>query len=163
MWRGIRAIANRCCLNFYILYYIIIDEITYVAEWDKGIKFAADSGALENCVVILTGSELTLMQSARMTFPGRQGDADKVDFHLYSLSFYEFLTLKNSIEDLADNRFWPVEVKWRNQQRTKDLTQLCKYQNGQIFAKIFREGNLQGIPMIPLPLGLLRLPTCPVE
>lgn len=82
-------------------YYIIIDEITYVKDWDRGIKFAADSGILNDCIVILTGSDLTLMQSARMTFPGRRGPADQVDFHIYSLSFKEFLTLKNTINDLT--------------------------------------------------------------
>jgi len=53
--------------------YIIIDEITYVNNWDRGIKSAADLGLLNDCIVILTGSDLTLMQSARMTFPGRRG------------------------------------------------------------------------------------------
>jgi len=82
------------------LLYIIIDEITYVNNWDKGIKFAADAGILQECIVILTGSDLSLMQAARMTFPGRRGQADVVDFHIYSLSFYEYLTLKESIADL---------------------------------------------------------------
>jgi len=81
-------------------YYIIIDEITYVNQWDRGIKFAADAGMLDECIVVLTGSDLSLMQSARMTFPGRRGMADEVDFHIYSLSFREFLTLKNAVSDL---------------------------------------------------------------
>ena len=80
--------------------YIIIDEITYVDKWDRGIKFAVDAGMLDDCIVILTGSDLTLMQAARMTFPGRRGVANEVDFHIYSLSFREFLTLKKSIANL---------------------------------------------------------------
>jgi len=32
--------------------------------------------------------------SARMRFPGRRGSADIVDFHLYPLSFFEFVKLK---------------------------------------------------------------------
>ena len=40
------------------------------------------------------------MQQARMTFPGRRGKAEKVDYHVYSLSFKEFLQLKNSIPDI---------------------------------------------------------------
>ena len=82
--------------------YIIIDEITYVDNWDKGIKFAADAGYLHNSIVILTGSDLILIQSARMTFPGRRGKADKVDFHIYSLSFKDFLELKGTISNLED-------------------------------------------------------------
>jgi uncharacterized protein len=81
--------------------YIIIDEITYIKDWDKGIKFAADAGYLHNCIVVLTGSDLSLMQSARMTFPGRRGKADQVDYHIYPLSFKEYLKLKNTIPHLA--------------------------------------------------------------
>jgi predicted AAA+ superfamily ATPase len=82
--------------------YIIIDEITYVKDWDKGIKFAADAGYLRNCMVILTGSDLNLMQSARMTFPGRRGRADKIDFHIYPLSFKEYLKLCQALPDLEN-------------------------------------------------------------
>lgn len=82
--------------------YIIIDEITYVREWEKGIKFCADAGYLQNTIVILTGSDLTLMQAARMTFPGRRGRADTVDFHIYPLSFKAFLQLKKSIPTLLE-------------------------------------------------------------
>ena len=81
--------------------YIVIDEITYVKHWEKGIKFMADAGYFEHCIVILTGSDLTLMQSARMSFPGRRGIADKVDYHIYPLSFKEVLTLKKTVPDIA--------------------------------------------------------------
>lgn len=84
------------------LSFLIIDEITYVNEWDRAIKFCADAGYLKHCIVVLTGSDLTLMQAARMTFPGRRGKADTVDFHVYPLSFREFLQLKNSVSDLND-------------------------------------------------------------
>lgn len=76
------------------LCFIIIDEITSIKDWDKGIKFLADGGILEDVILILTGSDLVLMQEARMTFPGRRGKADKVDFHFYPLSFKEFVDLK---------------------------------------------------------------------
>ena len=81
--------------------YIIIDEITYIKQWDKGIKFAADAGYLQKSVVILTGSDLSLMQAAKMTFPGRRGNADIVDFHIYSLSFKEYLKLKKILPDIS--------------------------------------------------------------
>lgn len=87
--------------------YIVIDEITYVKNWEQGIKFLADTGLFHNCIVILTGSDLTLMQAARMSFPGRRGKADKVDYHIYPLSFKEVLLLKNVIPDL--NRYITTE------------------------------------------------------
>jgi predicted AAA+ superfamily ATPase len=83
------ALMNRENLCF-----LIVDEITYIKDWDKGIKFLADGGILERVVLILTGSDLVLMQEARMRFPGRRGKADKVDFHFYPLSFKEFVDLK---------------------------------------------------------------------
>jgi predicted AAA+ superfamily ATPase len=82
--------------------YVLIDEITYVTHWDKAIKYAADAGWLENTVLMLTGSDLTLMQEARMRFPGRRGKASTVNFHLYPLSFYEVVMLKEKIKKLPD-------------------------------------------------------------
>lgn len=85
--------------------YIIIDEVTYIKDWDQGVKYLADAGSLENVVTVLTGSDLTLMQEARMRFPGRRGVADQVDFHLYPLSFFEFINLKLNPSDTP-----PTEV-----------------------------------------------------
>ena len=89
--------------------YIIVDEVSYIAHWDKGVKFLADAGLLQKTELIVTGSDLVLMQEARMTFPGRRGAAEKTDFHLYPLSFYEFLTLihpdKNFDFAMSDDLF----------------------------------------------------------
>ncbi len=76
------------------LRYLIIDEITYIQDWDKAIKYAADAGMLDDVILILTGSEITLIQEARVRFPGRRGKATKVNFHLYPLSFAEVVQLK---------------------------------------------------------------------
>lgn len=77
------------------LKYLILDEITYIKEWDKTIKYLADIGALEQVILVLSSSDLTLTQEACKRFPGRRGKAAKVDFHYYPLSFGEFLKLKN--------------------------------------------------------------------
>jgi predicted AAA+ superfamily ATPase len=83
------------------LNYILIDEITYIKEWDKAIKYAADAGLLENSIVMLTGSDLTLIQEARMRFPGRRGKADVINFHLFPLSFKESVLLKYPAFEVA--------------------------------------------------------------
>ena len=75
------------------LNYLIVDEVTYIRDWDKTVKFAADAGLLERTVLIVTGSDLTIMQDARIRFPGRRGESAVADFHLYPLSFGEYLTL----------------------------------------------------------------------
>ncbi len=78
------------------LRYILLDEVTYIRDWDKAIKYAADMGLLDNVVLLLTGSDLTLIQEARSRFPGRRGKASIVNFHLYPLSFREVIKLKHS-------------------------------------------------------------------
>jgi len=52
-------------------------------------------------------------------------------------------------------RFWPVEVKWRNQIRPKDLKQIKKYKRGRIFGKVNEITHINGVKTIPLPLALL--------
>ena len=77
--------------------YILLDEVTYIADWDKGIKYLADAGLLEDVVLIATGSDMVVIQEARMRFPGRRGQAATVDFHLQPLSFAESLRLKRGL------------------------------------------------------------------
>ena len=71
----------------------LLDEVTYIRDWDKGIKFLADAGILENIILLLTGSDTVIIKEARMRFPGRRGPADKVDFLIHPLSFFEFIKL----------------------------------------------------------------------
>jgi predicted AAA+ superfamily ATPase len=77
------------------MHYLLLDEITYIKNWDKAIKYAADSGLLNNTVLILTGSDLSLMHEAKLRFPGRRGQSDIINFHLYPLSFKETVLLKH--------------------------------------------------------------------
>lgn len=86
------------------LLYLILDEVTYIRDWDKGVKYLADAGMLDNAAVFLTGSDLVIIQEARMRLPGRRGRADTVDFHMYSLSFFEAVRLKGrfSSDELAN-------------------------------------------------------------
>lgn len=79
--------------------YIIIDEISYIRDWDKGIKYLADAGLFENVVVLLTGSDLVIIKEARMRFPGRRGSSGTVDFHLYPITFRETVMLKRGLSD----------------------------------------------------------------
>ena len=80
--------------------YILLDEVTYIRDWDKAVKYAADAGLLEKTELILTGSDLLIIQEARMRFPGRRGQADIVDFHLHPLSFGEVLKLKDRLSSI---------------------------------------------------------------
>lgn len=93
------------------LKYIILDEITYIKEWDKTIKYLADIGALESTILVLSGSDLVLMQDARKRFPGRRGKASQVDFHYYPLSFSEYLSLKGKLTPALNSELF-VEVEY---------------------------------------------------
>lgn len=74
--------------------FVIIDEVTDIAGWDKAIKFVADAGLLRSTIMMLTGSDLRFIQEARLRFPGRRGKASIVNFHLYPLSFAEWVELE---------------------------------------------------------------------
>lgn len=83
------------------LKYVILDEVNYIKDWDKAIKFAADAGLLEETVLFLTGSDSGFIKEARMRFPGRRGKASVVDFHYYPLSFREVVHLKTGKEVIS--------------------------------------------------------------
>jgi predicted AAA+ superfamily ATPase len=74
---------------------LILDEVTYIRDWDRAVKFAADAGLLDRIVLMITGSDLALMRAARARFPGRRGVEDVVDFRLRPLSFREAFTLEH--------------------------------------------------------------------
>ncbi len=75
------------------LFLMIIDEVTYVKEWDRVIKALADEGAFSNGACVLTGSDTLILKEAAMRFPGRRGNAKQVDFHLYPLAFADYVNL----------------------------------------------------------------------
>lgn len=72
---------------------LIIDEVTYVKGWDRVIKALADEGYFREGLCFLTGSDTIILKEAAMRFPGRRGKAARVDFHLYPLSFAEYVQL----------------------------------------------------------------------
>ena len=74
---------------------LVIDEVTYVKDWDRVIKSLADEGYFTRGLCILTGSDTNLLKEAAMRFPGRRGKAAQVDFHLYPLTFFEYVQLRN--------------------------------------------------------------------
>lgn len=76
------------------LRYLLLDEVTYIKEWDKGIKYLADTGLLQDVVLVVTGSDSLVVRESRMRFPGRRGRSAQVDFHLYPLSFSDTLRLR---------------------------------------------------------------------
>jgi uncharacterized protein len=82
---------NRCQRDQF--FYLFIDEVTYVKDWDRVIKYFADLGYFRQGVVLITDSDSVVLQEGIKRFPGRRGTADKTDFHYYPLSFFEYVQL----------------------------------------------------------------------
>jgi len=88
-------------INFFLnqiskkgLFLLIIDEITFVKNWDRAIKALADEGVFNKGLCLLTGSDTLILKEAAMRFPGRRGKASKIDFHIYPLTFFEYVSLR---------------------------------------------------------------------
>ena len=74
-------------------FYLFLDEITYVKEWDRAIKYFADPVYFTKGSVLVTGFHSVALKEAMKKFTGRRGKSENTDFHYYPLSFSEFLLL----------------------------------------------------------------------
>jgi predicted AAA+ superfamily ATPase len=83
---------------------LIIDEITYVKNWERVIKAIADEGYFNSGLCILTGSDTLILKEAAMSFPGRRGKATISDFHLYPLTFPAYAKLKSASSTISNEQ-----------------------------------------------------------
>lgn len=72
---------------------LILDEVTFIQDWQRIIKSLADEAWFRRGFCILTGSDTIVLKQATTHFPGRRGEADQTDFHLLPLSFKEYVQL----------------------------------------------------------------------
>jgi len=72
--------------------YIFLDEISRVKNWQRAIKALKDSGELDNCFILLTGSHTLDIKYGIERLPGRTGKFGK-DLALLPLSFSEYIKL----------------------------------------------------------------------
>lgn len=78
---------------------LVIDEITFVKDWDRVIKALADEGHFQQGLCLLTGSDTLILKEAAMRFPGRRGMASQMDFHLHPLSFREYVDVRGGVTE----------------------------------------------------------------
>lgn len=84
--------------------YLFVDEINYIRDWDKSIKYLSDAGFFEDISVILTGSDSQVIRTSMKHFAGRRGASDRVDFDFHPLSFKEFVCLiRKDLKPLCDS------------------------------------------------------------
>jgi len=115
--------------------YLFVDEVSYILEWDKSIKYLADSGIFEHMSVILTGSDNQIIRTAMKRFAGRRGKADKVDFVFLPISFKESVILKNPKLNLLCEKITEAPV-------TQPIEEYCEYH--EVLMRYFLEYLLHG-------------------
>ncbi len=79
--------------------YIILDEISSVKDWQKGIKSLYDAGRLKNCTLVLTGSHSIDLRKATETLARRRGEVHKLKDQLP-----DKILLPTKFSEYADTR-----------------------------------------------------------
>jgi len=74
--------------------YIFLDEVSRVKDWQRSIKSLIDSGELEDCCLMVTGSNTLDIKYGSERLPGRTGKKGK-DFVLLPMNFSSFVKLVN--------------------------------------------------------------------
>ncbi|MBI4453557.1 ATP-binding protein [Candidatus Woesearchaeota archaeon] len=77
--------------------YIFLDEISYVKDWQKAIKYFIDTKGSQNITITLTGSNILDLKKSSERLPGRVGEKEGVNSNkiLLPMKFAEFIELKN--------------------------------------------------------------------
>lgn len=76
--------------------YMFLDEVTSVAEWQKGIKWLVDNGRLNDCTVLATGSQAASMLRSAERLSGRRGRiSESYDKILRPMRFSEFACVED--------------------------------------------------------------------
>ncbi len=70
--------------------YVLLDDVTSVRDWQKGIKPLFDSGLMQRTMLMLTSLDKTLVQDTQIFFPKEK----RGDFIINPLSFRETVLLK---------------------------------------------------------------------
>lgn len=71
-------------------WYIFLDEVTSVPQWQKGIKVSWDQGLTRKDFLLLTGSSAHDLKTGAEQLPGRRGNG--LDFLHLPMSFRDFCT-----------------------------------------------------------------------
>ncbi|MBI4728407.1 MAG: ATP-binding protein [Acidobacteria bacterium] len=70
---------------------LFVDEITAVAEWERGLKRVLDRGELRRILVVTTGSRATDLRRGGERLPGRKGKLGRTTYVFLPVPYAEFL------------------------------------------------------------------------
>lgn len=102
--------------------YLYLDEVTSVRNWQKAIKYLKDGGRLENCTVIMVGSNSIDMRKGTEMLPGRRGLSSKpLDLVQEPMKFGDYVA--------ATNRDLGAKIK---KYRERGVYAICKLADGNI-------------------------------
>lgn len=73
--------------------YIFLDEISFVKDWQRAIKYLVDQGKFKNGLLLITGSNILDLRFSAERMPGRRGEVFPWDIKFLPLTFREYLTL----------------------------------------------------------------------
>jgi hypothetical protein len=81
-------------------FFLFLDEISAVKDWQRSIKYLYDTGKLKNCLVVLTGSHSIDLVKATESLAGRRGEVDKLGDNLpdkvfLGAKFCEYVETRN--------------------------------------------------------------------
>lgn len=77
-------------------WYVFLDEVTSVANWQRGIKYAWDQGITRGDYLLLTGSSAHDLRRGAEQLPGRRGNG--TDYLQLPMSFRDFARVPSGIE-----------------------------------------------------------------
>ncbi|MFQ5631032.1 MAG: ATP-binding protein [bacterium] len=70
---------------------ILVDEISFVKDWQRAIKHFADLGKFKNATLVLTGSHAVDIKKSSERLPGRRGKSEKMDKLLLPMTFQDYV------------------------------------------------------------------------
>jgi hypothetical protein len=72
--------------------YVFLDEISAVPDWQRGIKYLVDTGAIRKTTIVVTGSHSMDIKASTERMPGRRGQSsDVLDKLMLPMKFSEYV------------------------------------------------------------------------
>lgn len=71
--------------------FIVLDEITFVKEWERALKSRIDRNIFKKDILVVTGSASVEILKQRESFPGRRGYGRDIIFH--PMDFQQYLEI----------------------------------------------------------------------
>ncbi|PVU74651.1 AAA family ATPase [Sulfolobus sp. SCGC AB-777_G06] len=87
--------------------FIFLDEVTFVKDWYRAVKYLIDSGEVMSDVFTVSGSSSLTILKQKESFPGRRGNG--TDVVLYPLSFSNYVKVINPRIEIKPGWYGEIE------------------------------------------------------